>query len=110
MKTAFVYVPDSGVFPDDVLAAFGNTRLPSCAQAVFFTPEAVGEATEQDKVRDFREEIAAYTNEHDAPVMVGVYSNDVAVLRHVIFDLIEHRLPVVFELMDHQQQLIGACK
>jgi len=109
MKTAFVYVPDS-VYPDDVLEHFGNTRLPSCAKAVFFTPEAMGEATEQDTIRDFREEIAAYTNEHDEPVMVGVYTDDVRVLRHVIFDLIEHGQPVVFELTEQQQQLIGACK
>uniref|UniRef100_A0AB39CE43 Uncharacterized protein n=1 Tax=Pseudomonas phage HRDY3 TaxID=3236930 RepID=A0AB39CE43_9VIRU len=109
MKTAFVYVPDS-VHPDDVLDHYGNTRLPSCAKAVFFTPEAVGEATEQDKVRDFREEIAAYTNEHGEPVMVGIYSMDLTLLRRVIFDLLEHGLPVVFELDDQQRDLIGACK
>jgi len=106
MKTAFVYAPET-VFPDDALAQFGDTRVPQCAKVIFVSPEAVGAATEQDMVREFREEIAAYTNEHDEPVVVAVLTQDISLLRRVVFDLLEHGLPVVFELDEYQRKLVG---
>ena len=110
MKTAFVYVPEDGLYADDVLEHFEHTRLPDCAQAVLYTPESMDGATLQDALRDFREEIETATNANDEPVMVAVYTADIDLLRAVVFDLLQHRLPVVFVLDDNQRQMIGDHK
>lgn len=106
MKMAFVYVPDDGVYPDDVLARYQNTRISQASNVVMFTPESVDGATTADNVREFRKEVAAYTNATDDPVLVAVDTADLSLLRNVVFEIIEHRLPVVFELDDDQRRIV----
>jgi hypothetical protein len=104
MKTAFVYA-EKEVSNDELFQHYANTRITRCNSVIMLDTEGSTEDLQQ-----FHDEIAEYTNASKEPALVAVYTEDLRMLRSIVFALLERGLSVVFELDDYQRKMIGGLK
>lgn len=101
MRTAFVYA-ENEVSNDELFERYANTRIVRCSNIIMLDTEGATQDLDQ-----FHDEIAEYTNDENEPVLVAVCTDDMRMLRRVVFALLERGLSVVFELDDDQRKMIG---
>lgn len=104
MKTAFVYA-ETEVSNDELFERYKGTRITRCDSIIMLDTEG-----STDDLQQFHDEIAEYTNASQEPALVAVYTDDLNMLRGVVFALLERGLSVVFELDDQQRKMIGGLK
>lgn len=104
MKTAFVYA-ETEVSNDELFARYAHTRILRCNSIIMLDTEG-----STNDLQQFHDEIAEYTNASKEPVLVAVYTEDLSMLRGIVFALLGRGLSVVFELDDQQRKLIGNVK
>lgn len=104
MKTAFVYA-EKEVSNEELFERFRGTRINRCNSIIMLDTEG-----STDGLQQFHDEIADYTNASNEPVLVAVYTEDLPMLRGIVFALLERGLSVVFELDSYQRKMIGESK
>jgi hypothetical protein len=104
MNTAFVYA-EKEVSNDELYERYLGTRINRCNSIIMLDTEG-----STDDLQQFHDEIAEYTNASKEPVLVAVYTEDLSMLRGIVFALLERGLSVVFELDNYQRKMIGGMK